>query len=104
MKSCDLHALPSRLEGTPRVITEAMACGVPCAVTDIGDSAEIVGATGRVVPPRDPRALAAAMREMLDMDPSKRRDLGALARERVARHYALPAVTRRYEALWEEVA
>jgi glycosyltransferase involved in cell wall biosynthesis len=48
-------------EGFSNAIGEAMACGLPCVVTDVGDSALLVGATGTVVPRRQPEALAEAL-------------------------------------------
>lgn len=91
-------------EGFPNVIGEAMSCAVPCAVTDVGDSALIVGDTGRVVAPRDPRALCGAIHEILSMSPEKRKRLGAAARQRIEENYGLPAVVAGYQELYEEVS
>ncbi len=53
-------------EGFSNAIAEAMACGIPCVVTDVGDSAAVVGTAGIVVPANDPAALAAAWESALD--------------------------------------
>jgi glycosyltransferase involved in cell wall biosynthesis len=74
-------------EGFPNVIGEAMACGVPCVVTDIGDSAIIVGETGIVVPPEDPQSLADGWRSMLKRLNDKSYSIKRIARARIISHY-----------------
>lgn len=101
----DLAASSSAFgEAFPNVLGEAMACGVPCAATDVGDSAFIVGDTGRIVRPRDPEALAKAWQEVLCMSGEERRELGARARCRVQAEFNLPEIVSRYENLYEEMA
>jgi glycosyltransferase involved in cell wall biosynthesis len=100
----DIATCSSYAEGFPNVIGEAMACGVPCAVTDVGDSTLIVGDTGRIVPAKNPRALATAWRELIHMGPEKRSLLGAAARRRIDQCYGLRAITAQYERLYEKLA
>ncbi len=91
-------------EAFGNVIVEAMACGVPCVVTDVGDSRSIVGASGRVVAPGEPEALARACTDLLVARPEDRAALGTAARHRTIEHYAIEGVVERYQALYEEVA
>jgi len=91
-------------EAFPNVLGEAMACGVPCAVTDVGDSAYIVGNTGRVVPSGDMAGLATAMESLLILAAEERRALGERARARVAENFEIGRVVKRYEAFYEELA
>ena len=82
-------------EGFPNVVGEAMACAVPVVATDIGDTRWVMGETGRVVPPRDPEALASACLEILDA--------GILqdhaARERIETHFSLPHSLEHFDSL-----
>lgn len=99
----DIAVSSSASEAFPNAIGEAMACGVPCVVTDVGDSAMLVGDTGRVVPRRDSQALANAWREMLDMSDEDRRHLGALARQRVETHFDIKEIALSYQKLYQEI-
>jgi glycosyltransferase involved in cell wall biosynthesis len=89
-----------RGEAFPNVIGEAMACGIPCVVTDVGDCREIVGDTGRVVVTRDPVALADAIEELLREGRAGLAARGARARDRVVTHYSLAAVAEAYAAFY----
>jgi glycosyltransferase involved in cell wall biosynthesis len=90
-------------EGFPNVLGEAMACGVPCVATDVGDSAYIIANTGRIVPPKDPQALAAAWRALIAVGTEGRKQLGDKARRRVAEYFSLFETVRQYEDLYQEV-
>ena len=81
-----------------------MACGTPCVVTDVGDSALIVENTGTAVAPEDPHALADAWRSMIDAGPAVRQRLGIAARDRVQRHFALRAIVESYQKIYAQVA
>jgi glycosyltransferase involved in cell wall biosynthesis len=91
-------------EGFPNTVGEAMSCGVPCVVTDVGDAARLVGNTGVVVPPRNPTRLAAALRKMLEIGHEGRQRLGMSARQRIIDNYSLPAIVSQYESLFYELA
>ena len=100
----DIASLSSSTEAFPNVVAEAMSCGIPCVVTDVGDAALIVGETGMVVPPRDPTMLADAWLTMLNKDRETRLQLGLAARQRVMENYNLSQIVSRYESLFEELA
>lgn len=97
----DIAVSSSRAEGFPNVVGEAMSSGVPCAVTDVSDVPAIVGGTGRVVPPRDPDALASALTELIDIGEAGRANFGARARARIIEHYSLASSVAQYEEIYE---
>lgn len=100
--SLDVFCLSSSHgESFPVVVAEAMSSAVPCVVTDVGDSAWMVNATGRVTRPRDAQALALACEELLDLGPTGRKTLGLAARNRVVELFSLGTVVAEYEALYE---
>ncbi len=103
MAGLDVHVSSSRTESFPLVIGETMACCVPSVVTDVGDCREIVGETGRVVPPRDHEALANGLEAFIKMDSAKRFMMGKAARERIVSRFSLPSIAKRYEALYQEL-
>lgn len=90
-------------EGFPNVIGEAMSCGVPCVVTDVGESALVVGDTGVVVPPRDAEALALAISRLIASGAAYRARMGTSARQRVLEKYSLESIVRQYEDLYVQV-
>jgi glycosyltransferase involved in cell wall biosynthesis len=88
-------------EGFPNVLCEAMACDVPCVATDVGDSAEIIGDCGLIVPRQEPQALAGAWRTLLEKGS---RLGGEGGRARVAARYSLQQMCAHYESLYRSLA
>ncbi len=103
LNALDIASSSSISEGLSNAIGEAMATGIPCVVTDVGDSALLVGDTGLVVPKKDPQALCSAWRRLLDAGPDLRRAMGERARKRIMDHYSLPVMITRYEGLYRNL-
>lgn len=90
-------------EGFPNAVGEAMACGVPCVVTDVGDCADIVGDTGWVVQPGAMDVLGERISNVLAMSVDAQLAIGARARARIMERYSLEAIVRRYEELYRSL-
>ena len=100
LAASDIVVSSSVSEGFSNVLAEGMAAGLPAVATDVGDSARIVGDTGRIVPPRDPAALAEAMGSLLGESKSARAARGVEARRRVETCFSVAHATDAYRSLY----
>jgi len=91
-------------EGFSNAIGEAMACGIPCVVTDVGDSAWIVGNTGIVVKSGDKKAFTDAIIKLIEMSSEERLQLGKLARNRIIEHFSIIRVVKQYEDIYQNLS
>ncbi len=103
MAALDVLASSSYGEAFPNVLGEAMACGVPCVATEVGDSAYIVGDTGRVVASGDMPGLAHALEALLVLRPPEKLALNERARARVAVNFEIGKVVKQYEDFYESL-
>ncbi|MFG2135851.1 DUF3492 domain-containing protein [Streptomyces sp. NPDC048650] len=94
--------LSSVVEGFPRSLVEAMFCGRATVSTDAGAVCEVIGGTGLVVPPRNPRALAEACRALLG-DPDRRARLGAAARARALELFTVEQNVTAFRGIYLEL-
>ncbi len=102
LPGCDVIVLSSAWgEGFPNILGEAMASGVPCVATDVGDSKTIVGDGGICVPNCEPGIMAEAIATLCEAGPEGRREFGVRGRHRIMTRYSLPAITERYARLYE---
>lgn len=96
----DIYVSSSSGEGFPNVIGEAMACELPCVVTDVGDSSYIIGNTGIVVPRQSPEKLADGIIKMINFSPEERKKLGEKARHRIISNFEIGEIVKCYEKLY----
>ncbi|MBS9404245.1 glycosyltransferase [Halomonas sp. TRM85114] len=89
-------------EAFPIVLGEAMACGIPCTATAIGDCHYLIGETGSIVPPRDPEALASAWVELMLEDATDRRTRSQAARKRILENFSIDAIAEQFLALYRD--
>jgi glycosyltransferase involved in cell wall biosynthesis len=100
----DLVVLPSRWEGMPNAVLEAMACGLPCVATRVSGSEDVIqnGVNGLLVEPEDHQALAGAILSLL-RDPALGRRYGRAARATIEEHYSIDRITEIYLELYQKV-
>jgi glycosyltransferase involved in cell wall biosynthesis len=100
----DLLVLPSKWgEGFSNVVGEAMACGVPALVTDVGDNARVVQESGFVVSESEALDLETAVTQTLSLGKEKLKKRGKLSRARIVEKYSISSMVRNYQALWDKI-
>jgi glycosyltransferase involved in cell wall biosynthesis len=100
----DILVSSSYGEGFSGVIGEGMASSIPCVVTDVGDSAFVVGETGLVVPPSNSKMLADAICKLLSLPEQERNSLGQKARQRVSNNFSIEKMVIAYQIMVETLA
>lgn len=103
LSAMDIFCLPSRSEGFPNVLGEAMAMGLPCVTTDVGDAGVLLGDTGILVQKDDYEALAVGLKQMLDMSQDEKTALGERARLRVQNEFTMDRMRKKFEAVYAEI-
>jgi glycosyltransferase involved in cell wall biosynthesis len=102
---CDALILPTRFEGMPTVVLEAMAQAKPIIVSDVGATAELVSPhNGYLLPPGDAEALYQAVLAFAERSPEVRAKMGAYSYDRVKERFSWPAVTQQYLQLFRSIA
>lgn len=99
----DLLVSSSSSEGFSNVLGEAMACGVPCVATDVGDAREILGDSNTVVPPCNPEALVEGILALLERRRLEGTSLGTGLRQRVAENFSVEMLVQRTAVALEKM-
>lgn len=106
MNGLDLFVLSSAFgEAFPNVLNEAMACGIPCVATDVGDASVIVADTGWIVPPKNPQALANEITEAVDEAYTNQYSWSLrkeACRSRIVVNFSLKRMVEGYESVWAD--
>jgi len=103
LSAMDIFCLSSRTEAFPNVVGEAMAMGLPCVATDVGDVAVLMADTGVIVPRADPEALARGVAGLVERGPQYCAGMGKRARERIHAVFTMSRVRERFERIYDNV-
>lgn len=103
-QSIDAFLMTSITEGFPNVLVEAMASGLPCISTDVGDASYIVQELGSIVPPRDSDALVQAILNYLQLSTDEKQALKQATRQRVEQYFSIETVSQQYMQVWSQQA
>ena len=103
-QAIDAFLMTSITEGFPNVLVEAMASGLPCISTDVGDAKYIVQDLGSIVPPRNAQALADAIFAYVQKTEAEKLALKQATRERVEQNFSIATVSRQYMQVWSQQA
>lgn len=101
LNALDIMVLSSFGEGFPNVVGEAMACGIPTIVTDVGDAAVLVQTKTQIVPPQDVDKLTLALKKLLALSSTQRKAIGEKGRERIVNSYSLSIMRQRYASFYK---
>ncbi|MGC3895540.1 glycosyltransferase family 4 protein [Pseudomonas urmiensis] len=104
LSAMDIFCLHSRTEGFPNVLGEAMAVGVPSVVTNVGDSALLLGGHGIVVPAQDALALSCGLQRMIELSPEERKLLSEKAKRRITDGFTMERSSRRFRQLYDDLS
>ena len=104
-KQIDVLLLPSKFgEGFPNVLAEAMAYGIPCIATSIGDSEKIIGQSGWVVPNQKPKEIVSAFEEIIEMRKNKSwLKIKNTARNRIEKNFSISKMITSYSKCWKDI-
>jgi len=103
LAAMDVYCMPSRTEGFPNGLGEAMAMGLPCVATNVGDTAVLTGDTAILVPPQNEQALAQVLLKVIALSEKEREQMGQRAKERVMSEFPIEKVRARFEAVYRDI-
>lgn len=102
LSAMDIFCSPSKTEAFPQVVGEAMLMGVPAVVTDVGDTAFVVGTTAVVVPPENSQALADGLASLARMSKEQRKSMGAVAKSRLIQEFSIDRTVKLTESVYAQ--
>ena len=103
LAAMDIFCMPSRTEGFPNGLGEAMALGLPCVATEVGDTKLLVGDTAVLVPAQDEQALAQALLNVIELPVYQRYQMGINAKARVMAEFSIEKAYERFDAVYREI-